>query len=452
MAGIRTRASRSIVWLGVVGWVICAAVVPASPRAQSPKAADRSERLRQWVDASEHHTPGLDDDALGVFDSWRADDFAYLTIDINTLLALISDPDLRTFSFVPPGRVIPIHVTYKGSDLRLILELAKTARSRGVRDGEVISRERIARNRNHVLKRGAILHTDVALEVLRGKRSSGRSVPGGSEEFTLQMPDGRSQGMSVDVGHWNLARALLDRVAPTPAQDEFVRRWYNATASYLEGLAQLTPTHFARGLRLFPDDAGLLFLAGCLHEALAQARVQEALQGAAIPTDVKFDVSSTRAELRESESLLRKAVKAQPNHLEARLHLGRVLGVRGEHVEAETLLRKAVADATDPLLQYYAKLFQGAEKEALGDRVQASNLYHEAALLYPEAQSPRLALSLLSSVDGKHDDAVAAMSVVLESPGERRKDPWWTYYYSQGRNAPDELAAAYRGFVDEDQR
>src|SRR5262249_28111158 len=157
-------------------------------------------------------------------------------------------------------------------------------------------------------------------------------------------------GMTVDVGHWNLARALLERVAPAPAQDAFVRRWYYATASYLEGIAQLTPAHFSRGLRLFPDDAGLLFLAGCLHETLAQAGVQEALQGAAIPADVKFDVSSARAELRESESLLRKALKAQPNHLEARIHLGRVLGVRGEHVEAETLLAKAVTEAKEPLL------------------------------------------------------------------------------------------------------
>jgi tetratricopeptide (TPR) repeat protein len=443
-----------------MGWVICAAVVSASSYAQSPKTADapelkrpsRSERLRQWVDALERHEPGFDDDALGVFDTWRRDDFAYLTIDINTLLQLIADPDLRTFSFVPPGRVIPIHVAYKGSDLRLILELAKTARSRGTREGEVISRERIARNRNHVLKRGAILHTDVALVVLREKRPSGRSVPEGTEQFTLQMPDGRSQGMSVNVGHWNLARALLDRIAPAPTQDEFVRRWYSATSSYLEGIAQLTPMHFTRGLGLFPDDAGLLFLAGCLHEALAQARVQEAIQGAAIPTDVTFDVASARAELRESESLLRKALKAQPNHLEARIHLGRVLGLRGEHGEAEKLLGKAVADAKEPLLQYYAKLFLGAEKEALGDRVQARNLYHEAALLYPEAQSPRLALGLLYSVDGKHDDAVAAMSVVLGSPSERRNEPWWTYHYSQGRNAPDELAAAYADFLDEDRR
>jgi hypothetical protein len=375
-----------------------------------------------------------------------------LTNDINTLLSLISDPSIRTFSRFVPGRSAPIRVVYSGSDLNLILELAIAARSRGAVDATSILPERLVKNRNHVLKRGVILHTDLVIEVLLGNRSRGRAVPGGMQEFTLMMPDGRSQGMAVDVGHWEFARALLDKVVPAPARDEFVRRWYTAAASYLEGLGQLTPAHFTRGLRLFPDDADLLFFAGCLHESLAEPRVQAAMQGAPIPSDVKFEVSSRRAELREAESLFRKALKAQPDHSEARIHLGRVLGLRGEHVEAETLLRTAVGDAKEPLLQYYATLFLGAEEEALSDRAQARHLYDAATDLYPEAQSPRLALSLLSAVDGKHDDALGMMAAVLGSPGAERKDPWWTYLYSQGRNGPDALGAVYQRFLNEDQQ
>jgi hypothetical protein len=71
-------------------------------------------------------------------------------------------------------------------------------------------------------------------------------------------------------------------------------------------------------------------------------------------------------------------------------------------------------------------------------------------MLYPEAQSPRLALSLLSALDGRHDDALATMAVVLGLPGERRNDPWWTYYNSQGRNAPEALGAVYMSFLNED--
>jgi tetratricopeptide (TPR) repeat protein len=453
-----TRSSTSIVW-PLIAVSVAAAMLSASPLAQSASATQqtsrrlsRSEHLREWVEAVEHHRLGTDDDALDVFDTWRPDDFRYLTIDINTLLSLIADPSIRTFSFRQPGRSSPVNAVYSGSDLRLILELAKGIRARGAADTLVISPERIAKNRNHVLKRGAILHTDIVLEGLLGNRSRGRAVPGGFEEFTLLMPDGRSQGVAVDVGHWEFARSLLDRVVPAAARDDFVRRWYRATAAYLEALGQLTPSHFTRAFRLFPDDADLLFLAGCLHESLAEPRVQEAMQGAAIPSDVRFDVSSRRAELREAESLFRKALKVQPDQLEARIRLGRVLGLRGEHAEAETLLREAVDKATEPLLQYYAKLFLGSEKEALGDRAQARDLYDGATILYPKAQSPRLALSLLSAVDGRHDDALAKMATVLGMPGDGRKDRWWTYQYSQGRNAPDALAAVYAGFLDEDRR
>ena len=112
----------------------------------------------------------------------------------------------------------------------------------------------------------------------------------------------------------------------------------------------------------------------------------------------------------------------------------------------------AVDDATEPLLQYYARLFLGAEKEALGDRAQARDLYDSATIPYPKAQSPRLALSLLSSVEGRHDDALAMMAMVLGLRGEGRNDPWWRYHGSQGRNDPDALAAVYASVSAGDER
>jgi tetratricopeptide (TPR) repeat protein len=452
--------STNIVRLGIAASLVAAAFA-ASLRAQSATRQvkltqpSRSEHLRQWVEAIERHTAGENDEALAVFDTWRPDDFNHLTIDINTLLALVSNPSLRTFSYseqTVAGRPSLKRAVYSGSDLTLILDIARMVRGAGVPDGAVIPPERLAKLRNRLLKRGAILHTDVALEVLLGNRSRARSVPDGLQEFTLKLPDGRSQGMAVDVGHWELARSLLDKVVPAAARDEFVRGWYTATAAYLASLEQLVPGHFTRGFHLFPDDADLLFFAGCLHESLAESRIQEAMQSASIPADVKFEVSSRKGELRGAENLFRKALKARPDHLETRIRLGRVLGLRGEHAEAEMLLRTAVGDATEPLLQYYARLFLGAEKEALGDRAQARDLYEGATVLYPEAQSPRLALSLISSVEGKHADALAMMTMALGLRGEARNDPWWRYHGSQGRNAPNALAVVYASVSNEDQR
>jgi tetratricopeptide (TPR) repeat protein len=417
----------------------------------SSKKLSRSEHLQEWLTAIDRHEPGRDDDALGVFDAWRPDDFQYLSIDIVTFLAVMSDPGIRTFSVRVSGRSTPMPVVYNGSDLRLIVELAKAARARDA-DRFPDPVERLRRNRNHILKRAAILHTDVAVEVLLGGRSKSGKAPLSLQSYTLQMPDGRSQALTVDVGHWEFARTMLDRVVPVARRDEFVRRWYGATAGYLQSLEQLVPSQFTRGLTLFPEDGELLFQAACLHEALAQTRVQDALQSAAIPGDVKFDISSRRVELHNAESLFRKALKARPDHVEARIHLGRVLGLRGDHVEAETELRQAVSETKDPLLQYYAQLFLGAEREALGERGQARDLYGRASLLYPDAQSPRLALSLLATRDGNHRDALRAMSEVLAMSGDTRLDPWWNYHRSPGRNATTDLADLYAAFLDEERR
>ena len=113
------------------------------------------------------------------------------------------------------------------------------------------------------------------------------------------------------------------------------------TAAYLQSLGQLTPSHFTRGLRLFPDDAELLFQAGCLHESLAESRVQEAMQTAAIPSDVKFEIASRRTELRDAESLFRKALKVQPDRLEERIRLERASwGFAASTRKPKALLRK----------------------------------------------------------------------------------------------------------------
>jgi Tetratricopeptide repeat len=455
---MNTKASRIAVRLLIAAAVCAAALQPVSfAQSTTPSTPagrpSRSERLRDWLAAVERHQPGIVDDAIAVFDSWRPDDFQYLAIDLNTVLALMRDPDLRTF-FYSPDRRSGRQQVYSGSDLRTLVTVALAARNRTGEDTGMPVEKRLEKNRNHVLKRAAIFHTDVALDTLLGGRSNVRA-PLGLQSFTMRLPDGRSQGVIVDVGHWELARSMLDKVVPTPAGDEFVRGWYTATAAYLGGLGQLTPGHFDRGLRWFPDDAELLFLDGCLHESLAEARIQEAMQSASLPSDVNFGVSSRRSELRTAENRFRKAVKAQPAHVEARIRLARVLGQRGEHAEAEELLRAVVKDgvntAKEPLLAYFAYLFLAVETEVHDSR-SARELYTQASALYPEAQSPRLALSALAAFERKPADAVGAMRDVLALPGDTRNDPWWHYHQSQGRDAPARLGVVYKQFLEDDRR
>jgi hypothetical protein len=181
-----TKVSRRIAPLVLVA-AVWAATQSVAPHAQSSTTAtlsrrlSRSEHLRDWLAAVERHEPGRADESLNVFDSWRADDFQYLAIDVNTLLSVMADPRLRTFFYRVDGRSTPRQVVYSGSDMRLILDLARAANERG--NPSLDPAVRLARNKYHVIERAAIFHTDAAIDALLGNRK-GRRAPFGLQRFT----------------------------------------------------------------------------------------------------------------------------------------------------------------------------------------------------------------------------------------------------------------------------
>jgi hypothetical protein len=63
-------------------------------------------------------------------------------------------------------------------------------------------------------------------------------------------------------------------------------------------------------------------------------------------------------------------------------------------------------------------------------------------LLFPRAQSPRLALSQIANRSGDRRAALDAIRPVLGPPADEfdRADPWWTYHVEQGRSAEVQLA------------
>src|SRR5207247_9478776 len=119
----------------------------------------------------------------------------------------------------------------------------------------------------------------------------------------------------------------------------------------------------------------------------------------------------------------------KPDHVEARLRHGRVLGGLGRHADAAAELRQAIASADDSLLRYYADLFLGAAEEELGHRDAARLAYEQAAALYPDAQSPLVALSRLARRYGDRPGALHAIQRVcaLSADAHARHDPGWTY-------------------------
>ena len=245
-------------------------------------------------------------------------------------LFYVSEPQTRPTG--PTRPVSPVatnrstQVLYTVGELRRLRAIAKTVSPTGKAGPE-----------NDILKRGAMLHADIAIMTpvdSRGGASDIRPGPGG---LVLFMNDGQQLGLQEVVSHWNMGRRLLDRVrpvdtkngmktVPNPAGDEDVRRRYVGGCAYMTRVRNIELSHFTRALELFPNDPDVLFFAASAHEAFAGVRMQAVMRSIKAPRDVSFGVRATRMPSCASPSSYKHAIERNPNYLEARIRLGRVLG------------------------------------------------------------------------------------------------------------------------------
>ena len=418
------------VWLLAVAVAVQLSAVPAD---------SRIDRLQQWMTLVEQHHPGTVDLPAMVVRWWDRTALSDVRDDLQAIRSFICEPCPDIEGFQVEGREGQPRPPARGYTRNQLLMLRLIADDIGRRH-----------TINDLLKRGALLHTDVAF---RAPASAGpldlvdRSP---LQRNVLYLEDGRQLGLNQSVGHLEMAARLLDIVTPHPERDEkpypqrdtTVRAWYQATTAILVKSSSLDLTFFGRALRLFPDDAEVLFMAGALHETLAAPRIQDAVRSARLPTGMSYAVDSGRDELRQAERLFRSSLLANPAHVETRVRLGRVLGLSGRPADAAEELRAAAATARDPLTQYFALLFLGREADALANLQEAQAAYERAMRLYPRAQSPRVALSELLARRGQRAAALAALAVVFRMPPNRddREDPMWAYYELAGREGETRMA------------
>jgi hypothetical protein len=425
--------------------------IPASLAAQSgkPEVSPRIARLEAWLSAIARHEPGVTDEWVLRINEWSQEELRLIWIDVSTLVSLVREPGISLFYVSEPTRTAsqptrqtsPLataratQVLYDGGDLRRLREIAKG-----------ISALALPGPENGILKRGAMLHADIAMRAppeRRGRADSFRPGPGG---YTLFTADGQQVGFRDTVSHWNMGRRLLDRVRPVdskkaltltpdPAADDTVRQWYLMSCAFMSRISNIEATHVERALELFPNDPQVLFHAAAVHEVFASVRTQAPLRTMKVPQGVTFDVQSVSAELRRAEQLYKRALERDPALVEARIRLGRVLGLRGRHEEAIDQLRQGQS-AGEPVLRYYAHLFLGGEFEALGNGTEARRSYEQAAILAPTAQSPLLGLSRVADRAGDRAAARELVGRVLKLPvGDLEyNDPWWVYEVAHARN------------------
>lgn len=313
--------------------------------------------------------------------------------------------------------------------------------------------------RNDILRRGALVHTDIAL--LLPERAAEYVQTDFHERFIFdpfERPrivnrrdadklvtslDGEYVASEVENAHWPMARGLLHDIYPHPSADEFVQRWYRAIAaffeeSYLLGNAKY---HLTRALEELPHDPMILFYAGAMHEAYASARVQSiAKTRPGLAAQLRFP--SPQEEWSLAEPLLREAVKAGAP-AEARLRHARVLGRLGKHADGAAMLRLLEPQLTDPRLKYFAALFLGSEEGALGDVNHAREAFERAAVLCPTAQAPLVAMADLFRRSGHRTAALAVLGRIQGLPSDPadRVDPWVDYFRSFALDAADQVEA-----------
>jgi hypothetical protein len=395
----------------------------AQTRGRDVKGVDR---LREWLSAVDRHEPGQRDAPAIELGSWSRSELEALYPDVIALLELIARSGK-----LPPRRE---GGKFTASIIEELQQIAVEQERRGV---------------NGLVKRGALLHTDIALLVpppegpLPAPPTKSES-PLAPRTVGVTVADGRQEGLRYGAVHWDFARTLLDAVKPDPSYDDMVRLWYRATAALFTSHGQWADAlpHLERARRLFPSDADILAESGYLHEAFAAPRIQDVVQRTTPPADLVFAVGSTASNLRQAETFFRRAVAVDGDLTQARVRLGHVVGLQGRHDEAVSELQRAATDTRDSQLLYDALMFLGNEEQALGHRDRARDSYKKAAALYPRAQSPHLALSELARRSGDRPGALRALQQMLTLPADesQRHDPWWTYYDGQGRDAGSLLA------------
>jgi len=418
--------------ISVLAFTLLLAQAPAGPAPTG--ALSRIEHVERWVDAVIRHRPGTVDAAAAEVGSWSNPELQALWVDVYAVAELLYHPRMVSFTLAGRNRRREA-IRYSTDEFRRLKASVDHAR-------EVLGPE-------GVLRRGALLHTDIAMNIAYVPERVGTSPSLAPERVTAQIGDGRTLEVGSTAIHWETARMLVDH----GPRDTFARDWYRATAAWMQQTENDDIDHIDHAVELFPDDRSLLFLDGCMHEVLASPRIQSSVASMRLPPGFLMNVGSARAELKTAEHALRQSTaRGGGGEPEWYLHYGRVLDLLGEHDAAIAELSHASGALDGDELEYIADLFLGAAHEGAGHWDAARAAYQAAAERAPSAQSPIVALMQLARRRGDRRGALTQLAALRDRDAFERDDPWWSYAVSQARNAGVLLEVLWHPFQSGAQR
>jgi tetratricopeptide (TPR) repeat protein len=396
------------------------------PQLQRPAGFDQ---IQNWFRLSRQHASGTIDDAVKQAAMWPPVTYQNLIDDMQLVRLLVLQANRLGIvaSSSSSSNTKPVSAEIRGRRMSLeqlgpILGLTTEATG-GPLTAESLAKPDTQARRAiaQVMMRAMLLQTDVAMvapEDLPAAAGS-RMMPS-----AVQLRDGRASAVGNIAVHYALAREAAALVMSASDGMSVARQWYFATLAYLQNgrnYAALLP-HLETARITMPADAKIWLWSGVAYENLG-----------APPIQVAADELSARIETpsllyARAEGFLRHALELDPVCPECWLRLGRVEQLSGNDDEAATLLARAESQLTSPELKYYAALFAGRAAESLNNIDAARSGYVRAMALFPQAQSPRLALAELAFRNAEQDLALSGVRTMFITAGNRRNgDPWWNY-------------------------
>ena len=214
-----------------------------------------------------------------------------------------------------------------------------------------------------------------------------------------------------------VARTYVEKLASRDRGAPFPRTWWLMNIAVLQGQFALPAAReFGDMARDSVGDSPELFLAiGVTQEMGWTGQHEEGVD------------SQLKGDLKDAERAYRNALAAQPDLVEARLRLGRVLTLHGDTDGALKILA-GIGEETEPGDRYLARMFEGDVFERRGEAAESERRYLAAIAVLPRAQSAYVALAHVRHTMGARAEAAHDVSVTtLDKSVPDTGDPWFWY-------------------------
>jgi tetratricopeptide (TPR) repeat protein len=165
---------------------------------------------------------------------------------------------------------------------------------------------------------------------------------------------------------------------------------------------------------------------------------------------VRFEEAFTlhqQGRMGEAQQAYQAVLDAEPEHVEARLHLGAVFLAQNRISEAETAFRRALASAPDSPLAH-ANL--AAAQQAFGRHAEAVSSYRRALEFAPELVDAWFGLAACLQALGRNDEAVAAYEAALARAPSHPEANYGLASLLAKLNRSDEAEVRYRAALAAD--